>query len=257
VTCPTRRGLAPRPGAGPEADAVPRSGRASLVKSRSGESARGRDILVERNEAGDANLEMLPPPDGSARIPARVVPCACARLPLSVDRRDRGAGLGADNRRGRRPAPVVLEVANARCDRQRPTNRFRSRGDSAPPGQFVQPRRHGRNVRWLDQGLPGNIDLQGEFGDARSRSRVASGSRARTSRLRPKVLMWRYSALHPTAGAARRPLCVERQAATQRNGFKVEVTALKVERANLSASAVPGGSQGRSYSRGQRRHRPA
>ncbi|MBS0539599.1 MAG: AsmA family protein, partial [Proteobacteria bacterium] len=25
----------------------------------------GADILVERNEAGDANLEMLPPPDGS------------------------------------------------------------------------------------------------------------------------------------------------------------------------------------------------
>ena len=52
----------------------------------------GADILVERNEVGDTNLEMLPPPDGSGPHPGEN---RSLRLRtdagLPVDRHHRGA----------------------------------------------------------------------------------------------------------------------------------------------------------------------
>ena len=52
----------------------------------------GADILVERNEVGDTNLDMLPPPDGSGPHPGenRSLRLRTSRR-LPVDRHDRGA----------------------------------------------------------------------------------------------------------------------------------------------------------------------
>ena len=84
----------------------------------------GADILVERNEVGDANLEMLPPPDGSGPHPGdnrslrlRTV----AAFPWISHRRDsrfrpdrvRGGGPSAGRRRD---SECHAEVAGAEPD---------------------------------------------------------------------------------------------------------------------------------------------
>ena len=127
----------------------------------------GADILVERNEAGDANLEMLPPPDGSGPHPSesrslrlRTTPAfpwiGVIEVQDSVLTIAEGAG---------RP-PVVLEVANGTLrSSAAPNQPLADRGAiRRSPGQprstsSARPERSMAGCR----GLPGNIDLQGEF----------------------------------------------------------------------------------------------
>src|SRR5262249_30867322 len=73
----------------------------------------GADILIERNEAGDTNPEMLPPPDGSGPKPSdnrslRVVSNPAFPWIDTIEVRD--SVLTVTDGAGR--APVALEVAN-------------------------------------------------------------------------------------------------------------------------------------------------
>ena len=103
----------------------------------------GADILVERNDVGDTNLDMLPPPDGSGPHPGenRSLRLRTVRR-LSLDQHDRGARLGADHRRRAGPAAGGagdpggdLQVAGAQpaaAARGQASRRRRPRRSSSP-----------------------------------------------------------------------------------------------------------------------------
>jgi uncharacterized protein involved in outer membrane biogenesis len=129
----------------------------------------GADIVVEENEAGDTNLEMLPPPDGSGphagenrSLKIRANPAFPWINTIEV----RDSTLTISEGHGR--PPVVLDVASAT---------FKSNA----PGQPLQvearlgaPRTAPLEIAgtlgsfdgWL-RGVPGNIDVQGGFGGGR------------------------------------------------------------------------------------------
>ena len=126
----------------------------------------GADILVERNEAGDTNLEMLPPPEGSGPHPGenrslRLKPNPAFPWIDTIEVRDsvltiaEGAG---------RP-PVVLEVANGTFKSSAPNQPLQMDARLAPPqaAAFALTGTIGSFDGWM-RGLPGNIDLQGSFG---------------------------------------------------------------------------------------------
>ena len=126
----------------------------------------GADILVERNEAGDTNLEMLPPPDGSGPHPGenrslRLQPNPAFPWIDTIEVRDsvltiaEGAG---------RP-PVVLEVASGTFKSTAPNQPLQMDARLASPqaAAFELTGTIGSFDGWM-RGLPGNIDLQGGFG---------------------------------------------------------------------------------------------
>src|SRR5882724_11884968 len=125
----------------------------------------GADILVEPNDVGDTNLDMLPPPDGSGphageNRSLRLRTSVAFPWIDTIEVRDsvltiaEGAG---------RP-PVVLEILTATFRSPAPNQPLQIEGRFAAPqaAPLVLTGTAGSSDGWM-RALPGNIDLQGSF----------------------------------------------------------------------------------------------
>ena len=201
----------------------------------------GADILVERNDVGDTNLEMLPPPDGSGPHPGENRSLRMRTAPIFpwinlVDVKDSVLTISDG---GGRP-PVVVEIAKATFKAPAPNQTLQIEGRFAAP-QAVPLELTGNAGSfdgWM-RGLPGNIDLQGEFGDGKIAIKGGVGVKGTTLQVTadgPDVsVLGPYVRLPVPAGG---PYSLNAKGSTQRNGFKVEVPALKVGSSELSGEAL-------------------
>ena len=191
----------------------------------------GADILVERNDVGDTNLEMLPPPDGSGPHPGenrslRLRTAAAFPWINTVEVRD--SVLTVSEGQGR--PPVVIEIPNATLKSQAPNQTLQVDGrfGVAQGVPMDLTGTAGSFNGWM-AGLPGNIDLQGGFGGGKisiKGSINAKGTSLQINGEGPDVSVFGpYIRLPVPVGG---PYVMNTKASTQRNGFKVEVTALKV-----------------------------
>ena len=129
----------------------------------------GADILVERNDIGDTNLEMLPPPDGSGPRPGENRSFRLHASPAFpwigvIEVRDsvltirEGAG---------RPA-TVLEIASATMKSSAPNQPLQLEARfAAPQSAAIQLTGTAGSFDGWMRGLPGNIDVQGTLADGR------------------------------------------------------------------------------------------
>ena len=192
----------------------------------------GADILVERNDVGDTNLEMLPPPDGSGPHPGENRSLRMRTAPIFpwinlVDVKDSVLTISDG---GGRP-PVVVEIAKATFKAPAPNQTLQIEGRFAAP-QAVPLELTGNAGSfdgWM-RGLPGNIDLQGEFGGGKIAIKGGVGVKGTTLQVTadgPDVsVLGPYVRLPVPAGG---PYSLNAKGSTQRNGFKVEVPALSGE----------------------------
>jgi len=201
----------------------------------------GADILVETNEVGDANLEMLPPPDGSGPHAGenrsfRLRTTNAFPWIGTIDLRDSVLTIAE----GQGRPPVVLEV---------PSATFRSSAPNLPlqiEGRFAAPKATPLDLTgtagsfdgWM-RGLPGNIDLQGGFGGGKIAIKGGVGVKGTTVQINaegPDVSVFGpYIHLPVPAGG---PYVLAAKAATQRSAFKVDVTTLKVGSSELTADVL-------------------
>ena len=201
----------------------------------------GADILVERNDVGDANLEMLPPPDGSGPHPGesrslRLRTTAAFPWINTVEVKDsvltiiEGAG---------RP-PVVIELPDASFKASAPNQTLQVEGRFGMPGAVPLDLKGtaGSFEGWI-RGLPGNIDLQGGFGGGRIAIKGGVGVKGTALQITaegPDVSAFGpYVRLPVPVGG---PYSLSAKASTQRNGFKVEIGALKVRSSEMVGEAL-------------------
>ncbi|MBI2740272.1 MAG: AsmA family protein [Rhodospirillales bacterium] len=201
----------------------------------------GADILVERNEVGDTNLDMLPPPDGSGPHPGENRSLRLRTAPAfpwigTIDVRDSVLTIAE----GQGRPPVVLEI---------PAATFKSSAPNQPlqlEGKFAAPQATpleltgtaGSFDGWM-RGLPGNIDVQGGFGGGKiaiKGSVNAKGTNLAITSEGPDVSVFGpYVRLPVPAGG---PYVLNAKAGTLRSSFKVEVTTLKVGSSELVGEAL-------------------
>ena len=201
----------------------------------------GADILIETNEAGDTNLEMLPPPEGSGphageNRSLRLKPNPAFPWISTVEVRDsvltivEGAG---------RP-PIVLEIASGTLKSPAPSQALQLEGRFAAPqaAAFNLAGTAGSFDGWM-RGLPGNIDLQGGFGAGKIAIKGGVGIKGTNVQIAsegPDIAAFGpYLRLSLPSGG---PYALSAKAATQRNGFKVEVPSFKVGPSELSGEAL-------------------
>jgi AsmA family protein len=202
----------------------------------------GADILVEPNEVGDTNLEMLPPPDGSGPRPSDNRSLRIQTKPAfpwieTIEVRDSVLTVAQGSGR----PPVVLDVANAT---------FKSSG----PGQSLQVEARlqapqaaafdlsgiiGTFDGWI-RGLPGNIDVQGGLGDGHLTIKGTIGALKGTNlqiagQGADIAAFGPYLHLPLPSGG---PYEFTARTITERNGFKVEVPSLKVGNSDLAGEAL-------------------
>lgn len=201
----------------------------------------GADILVEHNEAGDANLEMLPPPDGSGPRPGENRSLRLRTPPAfpwisTIEVRD--STLRIVEGAGR--APIVLDVARIVLKAPAPNQTLQMEGRIAAPqaAAFDLSGTVGSFDGWM-RGLPGNIDVQGGFGDGKISIKGGVGVKGTSLQIAangPDIAAFGpYLRLSLPSGG---PYSLNAKAGTQRNGFKVEVPALKVGASELAGEAV-------------------
>jgi uncharacterized protein involved in outer membrane biogenesis len=201
----------------------------------------GADILVERNEAGDSNLDMLPPPDGSGPRPEqnrslRATPNPAFPWIDTIEVRDSLLTLAEGGGR----QPLVLEV---------PTATFKSSASGQPlqmqatfgaphAAAFALSGPIGSFESWI-RGLPGTIDVQGSLGDGRiaiKGSVVAKGTTLQvTSEGADIAAFGPYLQLPLPRGG---PYALTAKALTQHSSFKVEVPSLKVGNSELTGDVL-------------------
>jgi hypothetical protein len=201
----------------------------------------GADILVETNDVGDANLDMLPPPDGSGPHAGenrsfRLRTATAFPWIGTIDVRDSVLTIAE----GAERPPVVLEV---------PTATLRSSAPNQPmqiEGRFRAPQATPLDLTgtagsfdgWM-RGLPGNIDLQGGFGGGKIAIKGGVGVKGTTVQINsegPDISVFGpYIHLPVPAGG---PYVLSAKAATQRSAFKVDVTTLKVGSSELTADVL-------------------
>ena len=201
----------------------------------------GADILVERNDVGDANLEMLPPPDGSGPHPGENRSLRIRTAPIFpwinlIDVKDSVLTISEG---GGRP-PVVVEIPKATFKASAPNQTLQIEGRFAAP-QAVPLELTGTAGSfdgWM-RGLPGNIDLQGGFGNGKITIKGGVGVKGTTLQVTadgPDVsVLGPYARLPVPSGG---PYSLSAKGSTQRNGFKVEVQTLKVGSSELSGEAL-------------------
>jgi AsmA family protein len=201
----------------------------------------GADILVERNEAGDTNLEMLPPPEGSGPHPGenrslRLKPNPAFPWIDTIEVRDsvltivEGAG---------RP-PVVLEVANGTFKSSAPNQPLQMDARLAAPqaAAFALSGTIGSFDGWM-RGLPGNIDLQGSFGGGKIAIKGSVGIKGTNVQITgegPDIAAFGPYIRLPLPGGG--PYVLNAKASTLRGNFKVEVPTLKIGQSELSGEAL-------------------
>jgi uncharacterized protein involved in outer membrane biogenesis len=201
----------------------------------------GADIIVERHEVGDTNLDMLPPPDGSGPHPGENRSLRLRTAPAfpwinTIEVKDSVVTVVE----GQGRPPVVLEI---------PAATFKSPGPDKPlqvEGKFTAPQATpleltgtaGSFDGWM-RGLPGNIDLQGGFGGGKIaiKGSVASkGTNLHITSDGPDISAFGpYIRLPVPSGG---PYVLNAKAGTQRSSFKVEVTTLKVGSSELVGEAL-------------------
>jgi uncharacterized protein involved in outer membrane biogenesis len=201
----------------------------------------GADILVERNEAGDANLEMLPPPDGSGPRAAdnkslRVVSNPAFPWISNVEVRDSVLTI-ADG--GGRP-PVVLQISSGTLKATAPGQTLQIEGHFGAPNaaRFDLAGTAGSFDGWM-RGLPGNIDLQGDFGGGKITIKGSVGSKGTNIQITgdgPDVAVFGPYIHVPIPSGG--PYSLSAKAATLRSSFKVEVPTLKVGNSDLTGEAL-------------------
>lgn len=201
----------------------------------------GADILVERNDVGDTNLEMLPPPDGSGPHPGenrslRLRTSAAFPWINTVEVRDTVLTV---NEGAGRPS-VVIEIPNAILKSPAPNQTLQVDGrfGMAQGVPMDLTGTAGSFNGWM-AGLPGNIDVQGGFGGGKisiKGSINAKGTSLQINSEGPDVSVFGpYVRLPvPTGG----PYAMNAKASTQRNGFKVEVQTLKVGSSEAAGEAL-------------------
>ena len=201
----------------------------------------GADILVETNDVGDANLEMLPPPDGSGPHAGEN---RSFRLRTTngfpwigtIDVRD--SVLTIAEKEGR--PPVVLEIPSATLRSSAPNQPLQIEGRFAAPHAtpLDLTGTAGSFDGWM-RGLPGNIDVQGGFGGGKIAIKGGVGVKGTTVQINsegPDVSVFGpYIRLPMPAGG---PYVLSAKAATQRSAFKVDVTTLKVGSSELTADVL-------------------
>lgn len=199
------------------------------------------DILVERNEAGDTNLEMLPPPDGSGPRPEdnrslRLKSSPAFQWIENMEVRDSVLTITD----GARP-PIVLNVASATFKSNGPGNPLQMQARLAAPkaAAFDLSGTIGSFDGWM-RSLPGLIDVQGSLGDGRVTIKGSVGALKGTNLQITGEgadigTFGPYLQLPlPTGG----PYAFTAKTTTLRNGFKVEVPSLKVGNSDLTGEAL-------------------
>jgi len=220
----------------------------------------GADILVERNDVGDTNLDMLPPPDGSGPHPGenrsfRLRTSAAFPWISTIEVRD--SVLTIADGAGR--PPVVLEI---------PSATFKSSAPNQPlqvEGRFAAPQATpldltgsaGSFEGWM-RSLPGNIDVQGSFGGGKISIKGGVGLKGTNVQVNlegPDISV--FGPYIPPAGASRRSVraqCQGGHPAQQPEGRGHDAEG-GLERADRR-SLVPGRSQGNADRHRQCRHQP-
>lgn len=201
----------------------------------------GADILVERNEAGDTNLEMLPPPDGSGphageNRSLRTRPNPAFPWIGTIEVKD--SVLTVLQGQGR--APVVLEIASGTMKSPAPNGPLQIEGKFAAPkaAAFELSGTTGSFDGWV-RGLPGNIDLQGSLGAGKIAIKGSIGIKgtnlAITSEGPDIAAFGPYIQLPLPSGG---PYALAAKALTVRSNFKVEVPTLRVGNSELAADVL-------------------
>ncbi len=201
----------------------------------------GADILVERNEAGDANLEMLPPPDGSGpraadNVSLRVITNPAFPWIPSIEVRNSVLTVAEG---GGHP-PVVLEIASGTLKAAAPGQPLQIEGHFAAPqaAAFDLAGTAGSFDGWM-RGIPGNIDLQGGFGGGKIAIKGGVGVKGTSIQITgegPDISVYGpYIHLPIPSGG---PYALSAKAATLRGNFKVEVPTLKVGDSELTGEAL-------------------
>ena len=201
----------------------------------------GADILVEQNEAGDTNLEMLPPPDGSGphagenrSLKVRTNPAFPWINTIEV----RDSVLTIAEGQGR--PPVVLEVASASFKSNAPNQALQVEAKLGAPratpldiagtlGSFDG---------WL-RGVPGTIDVQGGFGDGKIAIKGSIGSKGTNLQLNsegPDFAAFGPYVRLPLPGGG--PYALAGKVSTQRNSLRVEVQQLKIGASEVTGDAL-------------------
>jgi uncharacterized protein involved in outer membrane biogenesis len=201
----------------------------------------GADILVERNDVGDTNLDMLPPPDGSGPHPGENRSFRLRTSPAfpwisTIEVKD--SVLTVAQGEGR-PA-VVLEIPSATFKSPAPDKPLQLEGRLAAPqaAPLDLTGTVGSFDGWM-RGLPGNIDLQGAFGGGKIAIKGnigVKGSALQITSEGPDVSVFGpYIRLPVPSGG---PYALNAKAGTQRGSFKVEVATLKVGSSELTGEAL-------------------
>lgn len=201
----------------------------------------GADILVEHNEAGDANLEMLPPPDGSGpraveNKSLRVVANPAFPWIGNIEVRDSTLTVAEG---GGHP-PVVLEISSGTLKATAPNQPLQIDAHFRSPqaAQFDLAGTAGSFDGWM-RGLPGNIDLQGGFGDGKIAIKGGVGIKGTSLQITgegPDIAVYGPYIHVPIPSGG--PYTLNAKAATLRSNFKVEVPTLKIGNSELTGEAL-------------------
>jgi uncharacterized protein involved in outer membrane biogenesis len=201
----------------------------------------GADILVEENEAGDTNLEMLPPPDGSGPHAGENRSLRIKTNPAfpwinTIEVRD--STLTINEGQGR-PA-VTLEVASASFTAKAPNQPLQVEAKLGVP--HATPLEIAGTLGSFDgwlRGLPGNIDVQGGFGGGKIAIKGSIGSKGTNLQITSEgpdvAVLGPYVRLPVPSGG---PYVLSSKVLTQRSGLKVEVPQLKVGPSELTGEAL-------------------
>jgi uncharacterized protein involved in outer membrane biogenesis len=201
----------------------------------------GADILVEQNEIGDGNLDMLPPPDGSGPHAGENRSFRLRTGPVfpwigAIEVRDSVVTVtqGAD-----RP-PVVVEVPNATVRSSAPNQPLQVEGRfGVPKGTPLELSGTAGSFDGWMRSLPGNIDLQGGFGSGKIAIKGSVGVKGTALQINAEgpdlSVLGPYIRLPVPAGG---PYVAAVKAGTQRNAFKVDVTSLKVGSSELTGDVL-------------------
>ena len=201
----------------------------------------GADIQVEHNEAGDTNLEMLPPPDGSGPHAGENRSLRLRSNPAfpwigTIEVRD--STLTVSEGAGR-PA-VVLNVARGSFKSTAANQPLQMDASvSAPQATPLElTGTIGSFDGWM-RGLPGNIDVQGGYGGGKIAIKGSIGTKGTALQVTsegPNIAVFGpYIRLPLPSGG---PYSLTAKASTQRSGLKVEVPSLKVGASELTGEAM-------------------
>jgi uncharacterized protein involved in outer membrane biogenesis len=201
----------------------------------------GADIAVERNEAGDTNLEMLPPPDGSGPHAGENRSLRIRTTPAfpwinTIEVRDSTLTVAEG---GGRP-PVVLTVASGTFKSSAPNQPLQIEAKlGAPQATALEiTGAIGSFDGWL-RGLPGNIDVQGGFGSGKIAIKGSIGTKGTNLQITGEGpdfgVFGPYLRLPLPSGG---PYALTSKVSTQRNSLKVEVPSLKVGESEIAGEAT-------------------